>query len=31
LYWQEPTIEECLAQSKWYQSMEGDSKWLTES
>jgi hypothetical protein len=21
LYWQEPTIEECLAQSKWYADM----------
>lgn len=26
LYWQEPTIEECLAQSKWYADMQGASK-----
>jgi hypothetical protein len=29
LYWEEPTIAECLAQSKWYADMEGASKWLT--
>ena len=26
LYWQEPTIAECLAESKWYAEMEGASK-----
>ena len=26
LYWQEPTIAECLAGSKWYADMEGASK-----
>ena len=26
LYWQEPTIKECLAESKWYAEMEGASK-----
>jgi hypothetical protein len=26
LYWQEPTIAECLAQSKWYADMEGKNK-----
>ena len=26
LYWEEPTIKECLAESKWYAEMEGASK-----
>ena len=26
LYWQEPTVAECLAESKWYAEMEGASK-----
>ena len=26
LYWEEPTIKECLAESKWYAEMEGKTK-----
>jgi len=25
-YWQEPTMQECLDQSDWYQSMQGTNK-----